>query len=251
MAPIKFVDAHVTIGRPAIPKYHVVDDPEVMKKELAEAGVTGGLVRHAFAAEGHPLVGNEMLSKALAGTKGFEPVWTLMPHWTGEFPAPEALAKQIAAGKVRSAIMYPAQHGFPLRPAIAGPVLDMLEAMRMPLFLPIGQADLRTIEKVMRRHPSLPVIVSEAAQGVARELYALLEAFESLYVETSGFMLHLGIEDVYHKFGAERLIFGTRYPLYNPGSAVAAVMYATIPNEAKALIASGNIERILGEVRYQ
>jgi len=251
MPQLEFFDANITLGRPSIPKYRVVDDASVMKEELAGYGITGGLVRHAFAMESGPAAGNDMLSKALAKAPGFEPVWTVMPHWTGEFPAPDDLAKEMAAKKVRAAVTYPTTQNFPLRPSVSGPMLDVLERMRMPLFLPISEVSMGAVEDIMRAHPSLPVVVLEVGQGIAREVYALFKAFPTLHFEISVFMLHQGIEDVCARFGAERMIFGTRYPLYGPGCAISAVMYARIPDNAKELIAGGNIKRLLREVTYQ
>jgi predicted TIM-barrel fold metal-dependent hydrolase len=251
MPGLQFFDANITLGRPSAPKYRVVDDASVMKEELSEFGITGGLVKHAFAMEACPKIGNEMLSKALTKAPGYGPVWALMPHWTGEFPKPEDMAREMAAKKVRATVIYPTTQGFPLRPSVAGPLLDTLEEMRMPLFLPAAEVTMGAVEDIMRAHPSLPVVVLEVGQGIARETYALFKEFPNLHFELSVFMLHRGIEDVCERFGAERMIFGTRYPLYGPGCAISAVMYAQIPDKAKELIAAGNMKRLLGEVKCQ
>jgi hypothetical protein len=50
-------------------------------------------------------------------------------------------------------------------------------------------------------------------------------------------------------FGAERMIFDTGLPTGSATAAVSLICYAEISEEEKALIASGNLERMLGEVK--
>ena len=46
--------------------------------------------------------------------------------------------------------------------------------------------------------------------------------------------------------GAERIIFGTDYPICNPAAYVGAVMGEKISDSEKELIFAGNAKRILG-----
>jgi hypothetical protein len=248
---LKFFDVNVTLGRPAIPKLRTEIDPAVMRADLADVGVSGGLVRHSLSIEWHPTQGNAEISRVLAGVRDFEPVWTLLPHWTGEFPSPDELIAAMARGRVRAATMYPLMHGFPVRPSVTGPLFEALAARRIPLMLPLAQANLATVETIARCHPELPIVVSETSYALVRELYAVFRACPNVYVEISSFMVHRGIEDVVAKFGRDRLLFGTKYPAYNPGCAVAAVMYAKVPDEARAAIAATNAMDLLAKAVLQ
>ena len=246
---IEFFDANAGIGRPGVPKYRTAPDADALESGLGGLGITGALVRHSGSFDGHPTEGNELLHAAIRGRKGLEPVWAVMPHWTGEFPAPDDLLRDMASRSARAAVAYPLQHGFALRATTCGELLAALERCRVPLFLPAAQVDLGVLEGVLDRHPRLPLILSDTSYRLARDLYPLLDQHQTLYLEISGYMVHRGIEDICRHFGPERLLFGTRFPLYNPGCAVAAVLYADVAPEAKALIASGNLRRLLGEVR--
>jgi predicted TIM-barrel fold metal-dependent hydrolase len=66
-----------------------------------------------------------------------------------------------------------------------------------------------------------------------------------LYVEISGYQGYQAIEAVVGRFGPERLLFGTNIPTFSPGGAIAAVTYADISDDAKSLIAGGNLRRLL------
>jgi predicted TIM-barrel fold metal-dependent hydrolase len=46
--------------------------------------------------------------------------------------------------------------------------------------------------------------------------------------------------------GAERILFGTDYPVCNPGVYVGGVLAEKITDSAKELIFSGNAKRLLG-----
>ncbi len=249
MPELDFFDVNVSLGRVRIPKFHVVTDASQMKAELAPFGVTGGLVRHTVSSEGYPSVGNSRLAEELDGVTRFEPVWAVLPHWTGEFPTGEELEGVLSSAGVRAAALYPSQHGFPLRGEIIGPLLDVLEARQMILMLPHAEVPLEAAARIAKSHPRMPIVVLEVGYTAARELYAVFAMCTNVHIEISSYMAHRGIEDIVNKFGAERLLFGSRFPAYNPGSAVAAVTYARISDTDKKAIAAGNVRRLLSEVK--
>jgi predicted TIM-barrel fold metal-dependent hydrolase len=84
---------------------------------------------------------------------------------------------------------------------------------------------------------------------MCRNLYPLLERHSNLYLETSTYMVHRGIEEFVRLFGAERLLFGSRYAAYAPGAAVAGLMYAEISDRNRRLIAGDNARRLLRGVQ--
>lgn len=84
---------------------------------------------------------------------------------------------------------------------------------------------------------------------INRDLYPRLKAYPHLYVETSGFEQHCGIQDVYERFGADRLLFGSRMPYFCAGASRHAIDCAGIPEEAKMAIGAANVKRLLAEVR--
>jgi predicted TIM-barrel fold metal-dependent hydrolase len=66
---------------------------------------------------------------------------------------------------------------------------------------------------------------------------------------SASYGVHLGIEDLYRRFGAERLAFGSGYPATEGGASIAALTYSNLPQEAKEAIACHNLERILDRGR--
>ena len=246
MARLDFFDFNIILGRPNIPKLRFREDAAVMRAELAELGITGGLVRHTLGEESHPAAGNARLDQAVSAFHPFRPAWTVLPHWTGEFPSPQKLVTDMKAARATAAVMYPVTHGFQLRRSVVGPLLDALEEAGVALALPQAQVPYPAAEEIARSHPSLALVLLEVSYRSARELYPLMEHCPDLHIETSTYMVHRGIEEICRLFGASRLLFGSRYPFYNPGAAVAGVTYAEISEDDKRMVARGNAEILLG-----
>jgi len=249
VSDLEFFDVNLTLGKPRVPMYSFTDDAAKMREDLAPLGITGGLVRHMLGPELHPLVGNERLDSALPGAGGFEPCWDVMPNWTSEFLDPAHLAGKMREGRARSVVLHPRQLGFPLRDPVAGPLLAALERMRAPCFLPEAEVDLADVEAAAAAHPALPLVVSDTSYRLARELYPVLENRANVYLEISGYTVHRGIEDICRRFGAGRLLFGSRYPAFQPACAVAAVTWAKTAEADRRRIARENALELLGEVK--
>jgi predicted TIM-barrel fold metal-dependent hydrolase len=82
----------------------------------------------------------------------------------------------------------------------------------------------------------------------SRSLYPLLDACANLYLELSRYTAFRTVDGICERFGARRLIYGSGLPLVAPGVAMTTVTHALIGEEDKALIAAGNLRRLIGEV---
>lgn len=54
-----------------------------------------------------------------------------------------------------------------------------------------------------------------------------------------------GLEDVARKFGAERMIFGSRMPFQEGAAALGMTLLADLTQGEKALILAGNADRLV------
>jgi len=106
------------------------------------------------------------------------------------------------------------------------------------------------IKNVLSEFPELTVIAAGCGpHGQDRVFRPLLERYPNLYIELSTYMLDGGIESLCERYGASRLLFGSGYPKNCSGAALLNIIAAQIENSDKALILSGNLERILERVR--
>ena len=70
-----------------------------------------------------------MLNDEIKPYNLLEPLWTVMPHHTGEFLPPEELILEMKKNQARAATMFPAMvdHGYSLADWNSGELLSALE----------------------------------------------------------------------------------------------------------------------------
>jgi len=250
MTKIPFFDSNTTVGRAGYPHLLDIQDAAALEREMEIAGIEEALVYHVAAREGHPPLGNALLEKEIAGRPNLYPVWVLLPHHTGEMPPPDQLLEEMREKGVRAVRLYPgrARHSFSLADWCAGPLLDVLDAARLPLLLDIEGVSWDEIYALVQKYQRLPVVVSNCSYRHNRFLYPLWERFDNLYVEICRFLGAGSIEDVVRRFGPGRLLFGSNMPQYTGTAIVSRITYADISAEDKEAIASGNLKRLLEEL---
>ncbi len=250
MAKIPFFDCNASVGRAGYPILLDVQDAAGLEREMEIAGVEEALVYHTAAREGHPPLGNALLEKEIEGHPNLHRVWVLLPHHTGEMPEPDELIGQMREKSVKAVRLYPGRphHGFTLADWCSGPLLDALDAARLPLLLDIEAVSWEEVFGLLSRYQRLPIVVSNCSYRHNRYLYPLWERFDNLYAETCRFLGAGTIEDVVRRFGAGRLLFGSNMPIYTGTAIVSRLTYADIPREDKEAIASGNLKRLLEEL---
>jgi len=116
----------------------------------------------------------------------------------------------------------------------------------VPVLLDSTEATWEQVEATAKAHPRLPLILLGVGYRSIRALYPILDATQNVFIEISLYQVCGGLREGVGRFGARRFLFGTNLPRFEPGSAVASVLYADISDEAKALIAGGNLDALLG-----
>lgn len=249
---IRFYDCEAAFGRRRTVLPGSFWSKEDLLVQMQQCGISRALVRHSVAAELDPMAGNQMLMEEIADTPCLTPLWTVQPHHTGEFWEPKELLDKMKANGVAAVTMFGGtEQNFVTFEWNCGELFDALEDARVPLFVGLGQitGGYNGVYELLKKHPKLPVVLNGVGYRDGRNLYPLLASFSNLHISSCGWKAQAGIEDVCEKFGAERILFGSNLPIQSGGAAVAMVMYAAISEEEKQMIASGNLERLLGGVK--
>ncbi len=248
---LSFFDSNCVIGKRSIRRsgyrneaeFYSVDD---LLAEMDHAGIDSALVYHSLAKEYDPMTGNIMLMDEIKGYDRLYPCWVVIPGGTNEIPEPAELVNNMVAQNVRAVRIFPSDHLFSLSDWCSGDLMRELEKHKIVVIVEIDQVGWEGIYSLASRFPGLPIIIANLNYRVNRYLYPILEKCKNVYVEISGYQIHKGLESIGIRFGADRLIFGTRMPYFTPGPALTMVNYLLANNTEKEMIAGGNLSRLTG-----
>lgn len=252
---LKFIDCNTSIGRWKHPRpgsYETADELEAILNYLR---VDKAVVIHALAQESHAPTGNVHLMLELAGHPRLLPCWHLFPDHTGEMPSPKKLVSEMLSQGVRISRLLPSVkgHRFSTEPWCAGPLLEELADHYIPvlidfMFFRRDDPDWKLLYDLSQRYTTLPFIMTGWAGMASRSFYALCKVCPNLYLDISRYTLFQGLEAFCQYVGARQLIYGSGIPFIAPGVTMTTITHAAISTEEKALIAAGNLERLLAEV---
>lgn len=251
MEQLIFFDCSLSFGRRKIIDNGSFYSKEDLLKYMDLYGIRKGIVYHSLARENEPLNGNKVLMEEIKSNPNLIPAWTVMPHHTGEFYEPEILRAKMKENDVKIVRMFPSDkdHRYSLSSWNCKELFDFLSDAKIPVIIPMTSISFDEVYRILSEFKGLRMILCEMNYRVDRDLYPLLKQLPNLYIETMGYKVHMGIEEICSRFGAQRLIFGSSMPAKSGASAVAMINYARIGIEDKKLIASGNITRLLKEVK--
>ena len=218
--------------------------PEALVRKMDHYGIDEAYVYSSYAVKVNPIDGNKLLMEQL---KGFEdrlkPCWVILPTWDMESQRP--LEEELKENNVKLVRMMPPAHSFMPEPWVCGEVYEMLQRRHMPLLFNMTDVTLSQIHAIAQAYPQLPIIMTQVEYGQNRSLYKLLQSHPNVYLEIATYYIYCGIEDIAKKFGAERMIFGSRMPFQEGAAALSMTMLADITEQERVKILSGNIETLL------
>lgn len=253
---LRLFDASMRLGRA---RDHIIGAPVTasdMVAEMDDVGIAEALVWHADAQHYDSQVGNQQLLVEIAENPRLHPCWVFMPHETGEVQHPSTVVDMMLQAHVNAARIFPYEHLFMLRLWNIATLLDSLAAYQIPLFIDFGikgwgdeYYDWDGLYEIGKAYPDLPLILTCINIGSDRRLIPMMKHLPNLYVETSYYTVHRGIELLVSIVGAERVLIGTGLPQRAPGPALTALSYSIITNKQKMLIAGDNLRRLLNGVK--
>lgn len=220
---------------------------EDLLRKMEGFNIDGALVYHSMSREYDPQVGNRRLCEEIKNDSNLYPVWSVLPHYTGEFDPPEKLLKEMKANGVKALTMFPREQAFSFAEFTCGELFRMCEEHRIPLLMDLDEmGGIAATDWLCAAHPQLPLVVTNVSYRMDRDLYPLLDKYRNFSIEIAGYKPFNGIEHICRRFGAERLVFGTGMPENSGAAAVGLLVYADISDKEKNMIASGNLKKLLG-----
>jgi len=243
---LRLFDCLARAGVSMRPPLSPILSAEQLLDEMDRHGVDEALVHSDSAECSSPLVTNEEIAAFCAPHPRLRPVWNILPPQTGEM-LPEKLFGEMRAHGVKTLCACPEENRYLLNALTFGPLFDAMVERKIPLYL---KADWLQVADILEEFPRLLVVTTGVGVwGQDRYFRPLLESFEGFHVETSAMELDGGIPALVEKYGPRRILFGSgchRRPMGGPSLLLRSL---DLGEEAKGLIAHGNLERLLGEVQ--
>jgi len=262
---LRFLDAHCVLGRHGHWRAPQPATAPELLSVMDHYGIAGALVTDCLSRETDAAAGNARVLELTRGQPRLLPAWVLVPSASGETCAPGRLVAEMRRAGVKAAFLCPGTYAHGLEHWEVDDTLAALAEARVPVFIAgeegypgwgdPGGADALDVDAVLRmaqRHPTLPIVMTAFRfRRSCRRIWQAMQAARNLYIELSGYWLYRPIEFLCKHVGPERLLFGTRLPVFDPAAATTTVRYAEVAARALELVAGENLRRLLcwdGEV---
>ncbi len=212
--------------------------------EMDRLGIARALTYHNEARAFHPGPGNRLLLQKIEKTPGARerliPAAVISPIMRYDNCALPELKMAMKEGRVRG-LRYFAGRNWHLA-QIESAIEELLEYR--PVLFVDGSLDYEEILQFAQRFPQLPLVTLQTLWPSEMRLADLMERCPNLHADTSWMHSDATIELLVERFGASRVLFGSGPDSHNAAS-IAALIHAEISEEEKALIAGGNLARLL------
>lgn len=245
---LKFIDASCRLGRPAAP-----GDMPWKKEQIVElmdrCRIEKALAYHIVAKDGEITDGNQLLMEEIKGDARFEPQWCAIPATFDEFFRAEKLHGMMKENNVRTLRIAPKNYAHDYRPHAMGELMGLAADCKIPVFLDYGEAAGDDLYDLCSAYPNVKFVITNTSYGLNRFLGPILDNCANLYLATGNYVVHTGLELMCKYYGAEKMVFNTNLPTGSAVAAVSLVCFANISDEEKQMIAYGNLEKMLSEVK--
>lgn len=253
MRDLCFFDANCELGAPMNAQVFHAGTVADLYAEMDRVGVDKALVRYLNMENGAAFA-NDRIADLLADDKDrrLVGVWHILPGQCDELPHGEAFFEAMQARRIGALRLLPGpQRWVPCALAI-GSVMEAAEERRIPVLVShtAFADDWGGLYRFLAEFPRNRYLLSaDSLWGTDRQVRPLLEHYEGVHFELSTYWVPEGVRDLVRLYGADRILYGSGFPRYNQGAMMSAVRHAEITDEEKALVASGNLERLLAEER--
>ncbi len=244
---VEFFDVDAAFGIGLIPPMKYAAMADELLDEMDFCGISQALVYDAAMRDDTPQVGNELLISRIRDRPRLHGTWAILPHQTGEVPPPEQFVAQMKQHNIKALRAFPQSHSYLLNGVTFGPLLEMMVAAGVPLLL---DEDWEMTTNLLKEFPRLTLItILRSNHGQDRYFRPLLEKYPNFLLSTTRYECDGAIRELAQQYGAHRLVFGTGYPAVPMGGAMLSLLHCGLPEEDIEAIASGNLKRILAEVK--
>lgn len=214
--------------------------------EMHHCSISGALVSATQSVCCDVMHGNLAVCEEIRPHRNLFPIWNVLPHQTGEAPAPAELGKLMRKHNVRAVMILPKTCAWDWQADHAKPLFRWLAKERILTIIARHEFDqYRELDEFLEHNPLLPILLTGAGYDEQRFVLPLLAKHKSLHISFDVFQVHYGLEDLVAAGMEDQLVFATRAPKMSMGAHRTYVDYADVPEATRAKIAGGNLVRLL------
>jgi hypothetical protein len=248
---LSFFDANLFVGLPMKGVYGPARDGVELEKLLSHCGIERAVPWHIAQYDYHPRIGNQLIAEMVGRSSHLYGCWTILPSITRELPSPDVLFSEMKLNRIGALRIFPEQGRFLMNRLVMGDLLQGAAERRIPILLsPERGAPWPAIVSLLEQFPTLTCILCDIGEwSMDRQTWPLLEAYPNVCLETSLLSFQAGgVEATVQRFGGNRLIFGSGFPVRSPEASMLQLTHAEISDRDKVSIACGNLESLIARV---
>lgn len=104
----------------------------------------------------------------------------------------------------------------------------------------------RHIKMLAEKYPDTTLVMGHSAPGELDKSIEVVKTHDNVYLDICDIHRHSGIIDkMVSEVGADKVLFGTDMPWYDPNYAIGSVLFSQISDEDKYKILYGNAKRLI------
>ncbi len=251
---LNLFDCNAWVGEQVLPHFASLPDIPALLRELDRCEIEKAVVTSTTALFSNPITGNERVSEGIRPHRNrLSGAFVLLPTTMNEQgnSAAEVINKAFGNG-FRIFRMYPKFMGFTMQDWCVGDLLEIMAHRRLPLMIAHDETSWPEIENIIKKYPNMPVIIDCSFKKViyySRILRRRLERNPNLFFETHGLLNQELLENLAVTGLAEKFIFGSFVPFWDPHAALGNLCGANIDIASAELIAGNNLRKLLDNVK--
>lgn len=205
--------------------------------EMSSFFIQKAVAAHGTGVEYDAAVGNEALAKTTDQR--------LIPAWT-PLPDRESI-EELARRKPQAVRLMPKNlnHSYPLTAWGAGELFEYLQSHQVVTLVAREDIEWEPLVALLENFPRLSLVLLDIGYRFDHYIHPLLKRFPGLHFDSATYLAYRQLENFVDHHGGERLLFGSRLPLFTAATALGVLASARISDEARLQIAGGNLRRLL------
>ena len=244
----RIVDCHGHFGYYSRTKI-IPTDAEAMIQVMDQAGVEKICISSFLSIGPDCKVGNEMVAAAIKQyPHRFVGYGVVNPNRPQEIDA--ELRRCFEELGMRAIKLHPATHQVPIDGSAFRKVFDFAASKTLPI-LSHEWGPPEFLDRLSSEHPDISFIMAHMGfwDGRSDFTYAdVVARHDNIYVDLAYSNVYYGaLERLVAMIGAEKIVFGSDFPLHDPAYQLGRVRFAQLSGKEKQMILGLNMLRIIGE----